>query len=73
MLFRSILEHFTVQDGLPDMKIESIFEDSRGVLWFGTHDRGIVRYEGNEMVSSLSLPNFSRKGGPFLHRPYVIG
>ena len=26
-----------------------------------------------QMVSSLSLPNFSRKGGPFLHRPYVIG
>ena len=25
------------------------------------------------MVSSLSLPNFSRKGAPFLHRPYVIG
>ena len=46
-----ILEHFTVQDGLPDMKIESIFEDSHGVLWFGTHDRGVVCYEGDEFKS----------------------
>ena len=52
-----ILEHFTVQDGLPDMKIESIFEDSRGVLWFGTHDRGVVRYEGNDFKS------FTRRDG----------
>ncbi|MBN97935.1 MAG: hypothetical protein CME16_01620 [Gemmatimonadetes bacterium] len=52
-----ILEHFTVRDGLPDMKIESIFEDRRGVLWFGTHDRGVVRYEGNDFKS------FSRRDG----------
>lgn len=43
-----IWEHFTVRDGLPDMKIECIFEDSRGVLWIGTHDRGVVRYAGDE-------------------------
>ncbi len=45
---RGIWEHFTMRDGLPDMKIECIFEDSRGVLWIGTHDRGVVRYEGDE-------------------------
>ena len=44
-------EHFTVRDGLPDMKIECIFEDSKGVIWIGTHDRGIVRYEGDEFKS----------------------
>lgn len=43
-----IWEHFTVRDGLPDMKIECIFEDSKGVLWIGTHDRGVVCYEGGE-------------------------
>jgi DNA-binding NtrC family response regulator/ligand-binding sensor domain-containing protein len=42
-----VWEHFTVRDGLPDMKIECIFEDSRRVLWIGTHDRGVVRYEGD--------------------------
>ena len=45
---QGIWEHFTMRDGLPDMKIECLFEDSRGVLWIGTHDRGVVRYEGDE-------------------------
>ncbi|RKY58501.1 MAG: hypothetical protein DRP95_05895, partial [Candidatus Latescibacterota bacterium] len=42
-----IWEHFTVQDGLPDMKIECLFEDSRGELWIGTHNRGVVRFDGD--------------------------
>lgn len=37
-----------MRDGLPDMKVECIFEDSRGFLWIGTHDRGVVRYDGDE-------------------------
>ena len=52
-----LLEHFTIRDGLPDMKIESVFEDSRGTMWFGTHDRGVVCYEGDEFRS------YSRRDG----------
>ena len=48
---QGIWEHFTVRDGLPDMKIECIFEDSQGALWVGTHDRGVVCYEGHEFKS----------------------
>ena len=54
---RGIWEHFTMQDGLPDMKIECLFEDSRGVLWIGTHDRGVVCYEGDE------FKNYGRRDG----------
>lgn len=43
-----IWEHFTMRDGLPDMKVECVFEDSRGLLWIGTHDRGVVRYDGDQ-------------------------
>ena len=43
-----IWQQFTVRDGLPDMKIESLFEDSDGAMWIGTHDRGVVRYDGYE-------------------------
>ena len=42
-----VWEHFTVQDGLPDMKIECLFEDSQGMLWIGTHDRGVARFDGD--------------------------
>ena len=33
------------------MKIECIAEDSSYNLWIGTHDRGVVRYDGREFVS----------------------
>ena len=46
-----VWEHFTVKDGLPDMKIECVFEDSRGRLWVGTHDCGVVCREGGEFSS----------------------
>ena len=46
-----IWEHLTVQDGLPDMKIECIAEDRNGYIWIGTHDRGATRYDGEEFVS----------------------
>ncbi|MBI2504212.1 MAG: sigma 54-interacting transcriptional regulator [Candidatus Latescibacteria bacterium] len=52
-----IWEHFTMRDGLPDMKVECIFEDSRGFLWVGTHDRGVVRYAGDE------FQGFNRRDG----------
>ena len=29
------------------MKIECVFEDSEGMLWIGTHDRGVVRFDGD--------------------------
>ena len=57
MIGRGIWEHFTMQDGLPDMKIECLFEDSRGILWIGTHDRGVVCYEGDE------FKNYGRRDG----------
>ena len=46
-----VWEHFTIQDGLPDMKIECVYEDNNGVLWIGTHHRGVVRYEGDVFKS----------------------
>jgi len=42
-----IWEHFTVQDGLPDMKVASLFEDSKGMLWIGTFYRGVARFDGD--------------------------
>ena len=42
---RGIWEHYTLQDGLPDMKIECIYEDREGMLWVGTHDGGVACYD----------------------------
>ncbi|MFT5377269.1 MAG: ligand-binding sensor domain-containing protein, partial [Candidatus Latescibacterota bacterium] len=41
-----VWEHFTIRDGLPDMKIECIYEDSQGLVWVGTHEGGLACYDG---------------------------
>ncbi|MFV0468809.1 MAG: two-component regulator propeller domain-containing protein, partial [Dysgonomonas sp.] len=40
-------DHLSVKDGLSQISVTSIFQDSRGYMWFGTRD-GLNRYNGNE-------------------------
>ncbi|MFK7947283.1 MAG: ATP-binding protein [Saprospiraceae bacterium] len=39
------LKHFTVEDGLPSSTVYTAFQDSSGVMWFGT-ENGITRFDG---------------------------
>jgi signal transduction histidine kinase/ligand-binding sensor domain-containing protein len=45
------LRHYTVQDGLPDNYVRSVWEDRDGNLWAGT-DGGLARLENDRFVSS---------------------
>jgi ligand-binding sensor domain-containing protein/anti-sigma regulatory factor (Ser/Thr protein kinase) len=54
-------ERFSTIDGLPSNVIYSIFQDSKGFIWLGTHE-GLCRYDGysfkvyrNDPASSSSL------------------
>ena len=38
-------QHITTEDGLPNNRINVLFQDHLGFLWFGT-DYGLVRYDG---------------------------
>ncbi len=42
-------EHITIEDGLSHSKVNTILQDSRGFMWFGTND-GLNRYDGYEIV-----------------------
>jgi len=39
-------ENFTLENGLPQATIFSIFQDSRGYLWLGTEGSGVCRFDG---------------------------
>ncbi|HEU4679703.1 MAG TPA: two-component regulator propeller domain-containing protein, partial [Terrimicrobiaceae bacterium] len=42
--------HLSLKEGLSQTTINAIAQDSRGFMWFGTHD-GINRYDGYRFVT----------------------
>ncbi len=44
-----VFDKVGVDQGLPQSTVEAIFQDSRGYIWFATH-QGVVRFDGYEFV-----------------------
>ena len=57
---QGVLRHYTVQDGLPDNYIRSVWEDRDGNLWAGT-DGGLARLENGRFVSSPLASSHERE------------
>lgn len=45
----------TLEDGLSQVSVYSIFQDAQGYMWFGTQD-GLNRYDGRGMTTYRSIP-----------------
>ena len=43
-----VLDHLTVEDGLPQATVMTTLQDSHGFVWLGTED-GLVRFDGREI------------------------
>ncbi len=54
------LRHYTVQEGLPDNYVRSMWEDRDGNLWAGT-DGGLARLENGRFVSSPLASSHERE------------
>ncbi|NIM78840.1 MAG: response regulator [Candidatus Aminicenantes bacterium] len=48
---------FTMDDGLGDSVINTVYQDRKGFLWIGTHGGGVDRFDGNTFI------NYSKKNG----------
>ena len=49
-------EHITVNEGLSQTTINTIYQDRQGFIWFGSND-GLNRYDGYEMIVYKHDPN----------------
>ena len=57
---------YSMAEGLVEMRIEHIAEDSEGYLWFATWDNGVSRFDGDE------FQNFTNQDGLVSDRVYFI-
>lgn len=46
---RIVFEHISIEQGLSQSSVYSIYKDSKGFMWFGTAE-GLNRYDGNKFV-----------------------
>ncbi|MDE0013812.1 MAG: SpoIIE family protein phosphatase [Candidatus Poribacteria bacterium] len=73
------LQTYTVADGLVGPIVPVIFQDSRGMLWFGSDQNGVSRFDGNTFepyAGSLNTldagPSDKVKSGALLGRTLQI-
>lgn len=52
------VEHLLTEDGLSQNDVNTIFQDKKGFMWFGTHD-GLNKYNGYEFEYYKPIPNDS--------------
>ncbi|WP_175404072.1 two-component regulator propeller domain-containing protein [Mucilaginibacter sp. PPCGB 2223] len=57
------VQQLGIKDGLSNNEVRTIFQDSKGYIWFGTYD-GLNRYDGYEFKVYRSNPN---KPGAIIH------
>ena len=53
------LQTYTVADGLVGPVVPVIFQDSRGILWFGSDQNGVSRFDGNTFEPHAGSLNIS--------------
>lgn len=44
-------KNYNLEQGLPQSQVLSVFQDSRGYMWFGTNSGGVARFDGNKFTT----------------------
>ncbi|HQX43545.1 MAG: two-component regulator propeller domain-containing protein [Saprospiraceae bacterium] len=51
----NVLTHYTREDGLYGIAVNTIYKDKNGELWFGTDENGIYKFNGNRFYKINDL------------------
>ncbi len=55
-----IIRYNSILEGYPNWRVRNIVEDRDGIIWLGTEDRGLIRYDKNrDRYSRIKLPTSS--------------
>ena len=49
-------DHISIKDGLSQSTVYTILQDEQGLMWFGTQDRGLNKYDGNSFEIFIHDP-----------------
>jgi ligand-binding sensor domain-containing protein/serine phosphatase RsbU (regulator of sigma subunit) len=44
-------KNYNTEDGLPQSQVLSVFQDSKGYIWFGTNSGGVGKFDGNKFYN----------------------
>ena len=59
---------YSIDHGLPSLRIEHIAEDSAGYIWFATRDNGASRFDGDEFYTFTQQDGLCSNQVFFIHR-----
>lgn len=60
------ITYFTIENGLSDMQIRTIYEDKNGVIWF-EGGKGLSTYDGNQIMKQTQRNFDSRHNWKLIH------
>lgn len=60
---QAVFTHLGLKDGLSDLRVNSIYQDSIGFIWFGTQ-AGLNRYDGKQMKNYAFDPEYPEHNYP---------
>ena len=49
------IKNYTIDDGLIDREVQTIFEDSKGNIWIGTFSGGINKFDGEKFINYTKI------------------
>ena len=64
----SLLEHYTVSNGLPHDNLNHLYEDKAGLFWLGTKGGGLIRWD----IEKNTFRQFSQENGLSNNNIYAV-